>query len=70
MPILLLPDYVMNKGSIPRYLSIRFTRKTWEFPADDRVANTGPTPEEIAVSILAEIIAVRRGGKVAARLEQ
>jgi xanthine dehydrogenase accessory factor len=24
----------------------------------------GPTPEEIAVSILAEIIAVRRGGKV------
>jgi xanthine dehydrogenase accessory factor len=25
----------------------------------------GPTPEEIAVSILAEIIAVRRGGKVA-----
>lgn len=30
----------------------------------------GPTPEEIAVSILAEIIAVRRGGKAAARLEQ
>jgi xanthine dehydrogenase accessory factor len=27
----------------------------------------GPTPEEIAVSILAEIIAVRRGGKVAVR---
>jgi xanthine dehydrogenase accessory factor len=27
----------------------------------------GPTPEEIAVSILAEIIAVRRGGKAAAR---
>ena len=30
----------------------------------------GPRPEEIAVSILAEIIAVRRGGKAAARLEQ
>lgn len=27
----------------------------------------GPTPEEIAVSILAEVIAVRRGGKAAAR---
>jgi xanthine dehydrogenase accessory factor len=27
----------------------------------------GPTPEEIAVSILAEIVAVRRGGKVAIR---
>lgn len=27
----------------------------------------GPTPEEIAVSILAEIIAVRRGGKAAVR---
>jgi xanthine dehydrogenase accessory factor len=28
----------------------------------------GPTPEEIAVSILAEIIAVRRGGKAARRV--
>lgn len=27
----------------------------------------GPTPEEIAVSILAEVIAVRRGGKAATR---
>ena len=27
----------------------------------------GPTPEEIAVSILAEVIAVRRGGKAAVR---
>jgi len=27
----------------------------------------GPTPEEIAVSILAEIIAVRRGGRAADR---
>jgi xanthine dehydrogenase accessory factor len=27
----------------------------------------GPTPEEIAVSILAEVIAVRRGGKVSVR---
>jgi len=27
-----LPDYVMNKGRIPRYPSIRFTPKTWEFP--------------------------------------
>ena len=27
----------------------------------------GPTPEEIAVSILAEVIAVRRGGRASAR---
>ncbi len=30
----------------------------------------GPTPEEIAVSILAEVIAVRRGGKIARRAQQ
>ena len=38
---MLFPDYVMNQARIPRCSSIRFTSKTWEFPADDQVANTG-----------------------------